>query len=60
MDVIEVLAKALWEVVPYDRVFSWDEHPFPEIIQEHYRDRARKLLGQFIIIPAYTISTDSI
>lgn len=49
-DKVEAIAKALWEVVPYDRVFEWDEHPNEEI-HAHYRDRARKLLTQFDITP---------
>ncbi|WJJ56490.1 hypothetical protein PROPHIT493_33 [Mycobacterium phage prophiT49-3] len=48
MNIEEDLAKALWDVVPYDRFYEWEEHPNEEI-REHYRDRARRLLRWFRI-----------
>lgn len=44
----ELIARALWDVVPYARAYGWDEHP-SEDTREHYRDRARKLQRQFYI-----------
>lgn len=44
---METLARALWDVVPYERPMQWDEAPAE--VQEHYKDRARKLLMQFDI-----------
>ncbi|MDP7733671.1 hypothetical protein [Mycobacterium paragordonae] len=48
--IVESLARALWEVVDYPRMYEWHEHPH-ESTREHYRDRARKLLTQFDIKP---------
>ncbi|AFQ97368.1 hypothetical protein FGG47_gp34 [Mycobacterium phage Rebeuca] len=53
MDLTEQVARALWDIVPYDRVFEWDEHP-NEDVREHYRERARNLLSQFVMYPKYT------
>lgn len=47
-EMTELIARALWDVVPYARAFGWDEHP-SEDTREHYRDRARKLQRQFYI-----------
>lgn len=43
----ETLARALWDVVPYDRVMPWEEASAE--VQEHYKARARQLLTQFDI-----------
>ncbi|AMD43067.1 hypothetical protein SEA_ANGLERFISH_69 [Mycobacterium phage Anglerfish] len=48
MDIVEKLARALWEVVPYGRPFEWSAHPNEEM-RDHYRARASKLLDQFEI-----------
>ncbi len=50
----ETLAKALWDIVPYARAYGWDEHPNEEV-RSHYRDRARKLLDQFLIYERYDV-----
>ncbi|AXH47531.1 hypothetical protein SEA_HOPE4EVER_70 [Mycobacterium phage Hope4ever] len=48
MDIVEKLARALWEAVPYHRPFEWSVHPNEEM-RDHYRARASKLLDQFEI-----------
>lgn len=50
-DILETLAKALWEIVPYDRGIKWDDHN--ETTKWHYRTRAASLLEKFDIGPRH-------